>query len=135
MWTDTAFCTYVSKLFRLLLLIYIVLSAACSEEVEDMEDNLPDIKVTILNGCGFRGAASDFSDFLSRFNVDIVGIGNADSFNYDKTIIVVKRQDEQDLERLMRYTNITRRAFALSNDTIESFQIIVGRDYLSYIRD
>ncbi len=95
---------------------------------------LPAIRIRILNGCGFQNAASDFSDYLRRYNVDTIGIGNADKFIYDKSIIVVKKDDQQDLQRLMEYTGITRRVYALDNQAVESFQIIVGRDFRKYMK-
>jgi len=119
---------------RLILLLSVLITVnSCQEKQEKIQDNLPAIRVKVLNGCGFSGAASEMSNYLSRFNIDVIGIGNADQFIYDKTIIIVKKDDQQDLERLIRYTKISRRAFALSDDAVESFQIIVGKDYLSYL--
>jgi hypothetical protein len=108
---------------------------ACKDGGSSERDLSPAIRVRVLNGCGHRNAASDFGNFLIRHNIDIVGVGNADKFIYDKSIIVVKQDDPQDLRRLIRYTGITRRVYALDSNTVESFQVIVGRDFRDYIRD
>ena len=120
--------------FLVILTGIVMIIVSCNDEFEDYDNTLPAIRIRILNGCGFKGAAAEMRNHLSQYNVDIVGIGNADRFVYDKTIIVVKQDDHQDLERLMRYTDIDRRVYALSDDSVESFQIIVGRDYLTYLQ-
>ncbi|MFA5498943.1 MAG: LytR C-terminal domain-containing protein [Candidatus Cloacimonadia bacterium] len=117
-----------------LIVLIFALLGACQKSGEEEKDLLPAVKVRILNGCGISGVASEFSDFLTKHNVDVIGVGNSRKFIYDKTIIIVKRDDEQDLNRLIKYTGITRRAFAVENDSEEDFQIIIGRDYQNYIK-
>ena len=116
------------------LVLALLLLNSCKKQEEQEEDNLPAIRVKVLNGSGFSGVANEMRNHLMKFNIDVIDVGNADRFIYNRTIIVVKRDDEQDLERLMRYTNIRRRTYALSNEADESFQIIVGKDYLNYIK-
>lgn len=98
-------------------------------KVKQAEDHLPSIKILLRNGCGFEGAAVEMSRFLADKNVDIVSTGNADQFVFDKTIIVVKRKDSQDLKRLMQMTGITRWTYALNDYSPADFEIVIGRDY------
>ncbi len=116
-----------------LLLLAFAMLVSCRDQRNDSEDMMPAIRIRILNGCGFRNAASDFRNYIIRYNVDVIGVGNADKFIYNRSIIVVKREDPQDLERLMRYTGISRRVYALDSQTDESFQIILGKDFRDYM--
>jgi len=106
-------------------------------EVEIIE--VTSLKLSILNGCGIKGAASEVKESLinSSFdNVDIISWENVKSnkFIYGKSIIVVKRKDENKLKYLMKITGISRRIYAFDENTIEDFQIILGRDYRTYFK-
>ena len=97
------------------------------------------LKLSILNGCGVKGVASEVKDNLINKNfenVDIISWKNVKSnkFIYGKSIIVVKRKDEKKLEYLMKITGISRRIYAFDDSTIEDFQIILGRDYRTYFK-
>lgn len=118
-----------------LLLSSLLTLVSCTDRKIEDEEILPAIRIRILNGCGHRNAASDFNNFMRRHNVDVIGIGNADKFIYDKSIIVVKRDDPQDLKRLMRYSGIKRRVFAIDDHSTESFQIILGKDFRQYMTE
>lgn len=112
-----------------LLLFALSLLIACNEESTSEVDLMPAIRVRVLNGCGYRNAASDYSNHLIQYNIDVIDVGNTGKFIYNRSIIVIKQEDKQDLARLMKYTGITRKIYALDNQAIESFQIIVGRDF------
>jgi hypothetical protein len=93
----------------------------------------PAIRITLLNGCGFDGAAKDMTDFLTDKNIDIVSTGNAAKFIYNKTIIVVKKMDRDDLLRLMSMTGITQWTLAESEFSVAPFVIVIGKDYQELI--
>ncbi len=110
-----------------------------SDDIEDEVIEMTSLKLSILNGCGVHGAASEVKETLinqSHENVDIISWENVKSnkFIYGKSIIVVKKKDEHKLKYLMEITGISRRIFALDDDTIEDFQIILGRDYRTYFK-
>ncbi len=96
------------------------------------ENKLPAVKIILVNGCGFEGVAKEFSDFLSDKNVDIVSMGNTLRPVYDKTIIVNKKGDRTDLERLQRMTGIQRYTEARNENALAAFEIIIGKDYETY---
>lgn len=105
------------------------------------EDKIPvtSLKLTILNGCGFNGAAKDVKEFLINKdvrNLDIIAWKNVERnmFIYKKTIIVVKKNDQKKIEYLMKITGINRRIYALDANTIEDMQIILGNDYNKYFK-
>lgn len=110
-----------------------------SENIEVEIIEITSLKLSILNGCGVKGAASEVKDNLINKNfenVDIISWKNVKSnkYIYGKSIIVVKRKDENKLKYLMKITGISRRIYAFDDNTIEDFQIILGRDYRTYFK-
>ncbi|HQQ67361.1 MAG TPA: LytR C-terminal domain-containing protein, partial [Candidatus Cloacimonadota bacterium] len=98
------------------------------------EDQLPAIKVVILNGCGFEQLASEFAAAISHKNIEVVSLGDTPRPIYDKSIIVIRKGDMQDLKRLQKMTGITRWTSAQNEYYSADFDIIVGRDYESFIK-
>ncbi len=110
-----------------------------NDKIESEIIEITSLKLSILNGCGVKGAASEVKENLinkNLENVDIISWENVKSnkFIYGKSIIVVKRRDDNKLKYLMKLTGISRRIFAFDENTIEDFQIILGRDYRTYFR-
>jgi hypothetical protein len=101
---------------------------------EAAEHKLPAIKVILTNGCGFEGLAKEFSDFLEDKNVDIVAMGNTYKPVYDKSVIIVRKGDKVDLQRLQRMTGIERFTEARTESALADFEIIIGRDYEQYTK-
>ena len=44
------------------------------------------------------------------------------------------QEDEKKLNYLMKITGIKRRIYAFNENTLEDFQIILGRDYRMYFK-
>ena len=110
-----------------------------NDKIESEIIEITSLKLSILNGCGVKGAASEVKENLinkNLENVDIISWENVKSnkFIYGKSIIVVKRKDDNKLKYLMKITGISRRIYAFDENTIEDFQIILGRDYRTYFR-
>ena len=99
------------------------------------------VKISLLNGCGYPGIANEVKEILlnvhenvNEQNLDIIFWKNVERnmFIYKKTIIVVKHYNEDKLSYLKQLTGIKRRIYALDDNTIEEFQIILGNDYKKY---
>jgi hypothetical protein len=101
---------------------------------EEAEHKLPAVKLILTNGCGFEGLAKEFSDWLEDKNVDIVAMGTTRKPVYDKTIIVVRRGDLEDMKRLQRMTSITRYTEARDTTALADFEIIIGKDYEQFTK-
>lgn len=133
-----------TRLVLIIALIFIVLSAAGiiwyklrvldKNDVAEAEHKLPAVKIILTNGCGFEGVAKEFSDFLADKNVDIVSMGNTLRPIYDKTILVNRKGDVADLQRLQRMTGIERYTEARNENALAEFEIIIGKDYETYTR-
>ncbi len=129
----------------LILVIVIVFVIACiagyfvykhktMQKKASLEATLPSIKISLKNGCGFEGAATDMTEYLADKNIDIVTTGNAEKFIYNKTIIVVKKMDRDDLLRLMKMTGIQQWTLAESDYAVAPFVIVIGKDYEELIQ-
>jgi hypothetical protein len=97
------------------------------------EDELPAIKIVVTNGCGYEQLASEFANALKNINVEVVSLGDTSKPIYDKSIIVIRKGDMQDLKRLQKMTGIERWTSAYNEYFNADFEIIVGRDYEQYI--
>lgn len=49
------------------------------------------LTIEVLNGSGVKGAAGDASDLLQKAGYTVSSTGNADSFDYTKTTIKIKK--------------------------------------------
>ncbi len=101
---------------------------------EDESDLLPPVQIKILNGCGIPGAANLIADALYYENIVVTSTGNANSFNYNKSIIIVKKDIPEDLKRLRKMTTIDEYTLAVTERTTAPFYVIVGKDYEQVIK-
>ncbi len=98
------------------------------------EDQLPAIKVVVLNGCGYEQLAREYANSISELNIDVVSLGDTPKPIYDKSIIVVRKGDDHDLSRLMKMTGIKRWTSALNEYHSADFEIIIGRDFDEFMK-
>lgn len=99
------------------------------------EDELPAIKVVVTNGCGYEQLASEYAAALAGKNIEVVSLGDTPKPIYDKSIIVVRKGDMQDLKRLQKMTGIQRWTSAINEYYSADFEIIVGKDYEEFTSD
>lgn len=104
---------------------------------EEPEYKFSSVKISILNGCGKKNAATEVKDILydkEINNLDIISWKNVprEMFIYEKSLIIVKKMNEEKLDFLTRLTGIQRRIFAENDQYIEEFQIVLGKDYKKY---
>lgn len=124
----------------LILSITIFLSLNRSEKVADEEIiPPPNLKLALLNGCGIDGVATEVKEYFinnTSGNIDIVSWRNVDRnlFIYNKSIIVVKKENDEKLKYLMEFTGIDRKIYAVDNNAIEDLQIILGNDYREFFK-
>ncbi|MCD4651274.1 MAG: LytR C-terminal domain-containing protein [Candidatus Cloacimonetes bacterium] len=126
-------------LYVLIVLILGIVSAGVyylknrKPEPEVQEQQLPAIKIKLLNGCGIPGIAASIRHKLMEQNIDVISVGNAEKFIYNKSMIVMKKKDEQDLARLIKMTGIQIHIEALNVESLAPFEIIIGKDFKQLI--
>lgn len=99
------------------------------------EANMPAIKVIVSNGCGYEQLATDYAEYISKLNIEVIKVTDTPKPIYDKSLIVVRKADDQDLGRLQAMTGIQRHTMALSEASEAPFIIILGRDYQQFMKD
>lgn len=135
-WYSRAWFIYGAIALLLVLILAFVLLRDKKDETDGYaygEDQLPAIKVAVLNGCGYDQLASEFELALKDKNIDVVYKGNTPKPIYDKSIIVMRKGDKHDLLRLQRMTGIQRWTSALNEYHSADFDIIVGRDFEQFM--
>ena len=97
---------------------------------------LRDIEVEVLNGCGINGLAQQFTDYLRDKHLDVIRTEDADNFHYDKTIVILRRDEFEKVAQVAKLLDISPR------DSIRVFvdpdgslltdvTIVIGSDYLN----
>jgi LytR cell envelope-related transcriptional attenuator len=88
-----------------------------------------DIRVMVLNGCGAEGVAEDVAATLRDAGFDIVGTGNADAFDYDRTLVVDRCGSSEKALKVGKTLDcrlvLTQRVNAPSSDVV----VVIGSDW------
>jgi len=91
-----------------------------------------DLRVKVLNGTGVPGAAGKVAELLEKLGWQEVRTGNADNFDYQKTVIQIKEDKKEyfDLlkEDLSSEYTVEEELQTLSEDDSFDAVIIVGQD-------
>lgn len=94
--------------------------------------NKSDLKIKILNGSGIKGLAAELKEFLKEKDYGEILIGNADSFDYKKTIIKIKKDYSQANQWLINdlKEKVNNPSFELLESTSSAdIEIIIGQDF------
>lgn len=98
--------------------------------VQEDEQTTRPIRVRVLNGSGAPGAARSAKNFLTQQGFDVVEIGNANSFNYQQTEIIMHIPSDVAVSRIRQilrvYGTVTQDFRA---DESVDVTVILGRDY------
>ena len=100
------------------------------------EAKIPEVgspTVVVLNGCGRAGLGAKVERWLRRAGIDVFETRNADSSNYDKTIVVVRSNRTEAAEEVVDLLQknfgigvlITERKSIPEADAL----VILGRDF------
>jgi len=149
----------VSFLISIFLVVYLTISLIRAEkgEIEDkqlttsideikkneVKDNERRIyKIEVLNGCGIKGIALKFTDFLRQNGFDVIETGNytllgrrKDDYYFDmRETIVIDRSGKlgpaEDVARILGTDNIIKQ---FSRDLMIDVTVIIGKDYKSLL--
>ncbi len=102
--------------------------------VEIYEQNpIMDIEVEVLNGCGIPGMAGQVSDFLRAKQLDVVRSENADHYNYDQTLVILRNENFEGLKKIADLFAMDEkedpRVKHLPNDQLSvDITVILGKD-------
>lgn len=89
-------------------------------------------KISILNGNGIEGAASEAKELLNKNNYQVISLGNADNYNYQQTRVSHKKGvDAQFLQKLVavleeEYTVEVNQEFLAPSEKVD-VEIVLGQ--------
>jgi len=91
------------------------------------------IQAEILNGCGEAGLAGKFSTYLRDNGIDITNSENADHFNYNKTLIILRSQEMKSAQELAVLIGIDPAEIRVETnpDLMLDVTIVIGQNYSS----
>jgi len=110
-----------------------------TETPESVEDLGQMVTISVLNGVGTKGIAGNTADFLKtmkfsdgtlKYNLEKTG--DADNYEYDKTKIILRAQDEpitKAAENIRSLLLVGEVVDQTSGDQAEDIIIIIGKDF------
>lgn len=86
-----------------------------------------------MNGCGTKGVADRFTDFLRSKNVDVVNIGNYMSFDINNTIVVDRSGNIDNAYHVAAMLGVNRKNVIqqLNDEYFLDVTVIIGKDYFN----
>jgi hypothetical protein len=87
------------------------------------------IRVEVLNGCGEQGIAEMVTDWLRREGFDIVYFGNADSFEYEKTILYDRSGRPEFVQEVATVLGCKNTERSFDGLLLLDVSVVVGKDW------
>jgi hypothetical protein len=89
------------------------------------------IKMEILNGCGESGIASRYTKFLMSLGYDVLDNSNANSFNYEKSIIKLHTANHDMAQEIAKAMGMEEESIIedLNPNLTFDVSLILGKDY------
>jgi len=90
------------------------------------------IQVEIQNGCGHRGIAKLYTNFLRNNGYDVINYKNAINFSYDRTQLIIHKQDTSKfVDEIINILKISPQfvKYNYNNNNIYEITVIIGSDY------
>ena len=90
------------------------------------------LQIKVLNGCGTKGIADLYTNFLRNYGYDVIDYGNATNFNYDKTQLIIHNQDnEKFLHEIVNVLSLDIKEIQhkYNNNIFYDITLIIGKDY------
>ena len=90
------------------------------------------IQIEIQNGCGLRGVAKLYTNFLRDKGYDVIGFRNAPNFNYDNTELIIHKKDSSNfVNEIVNILNIEPNfiRYNYNDNLFYEMTVIIGNDY------
>jgi hypothetical protein len=113
----------------ILALSYPLLRTDEAGEGDWRKDSSFDTRITVLNGCGTEGIAEEVSSCLRDAGFDIVGTGNADAFDYERTIVIDRCGSRDKARRVAEALQCERVMLQRVRAPASDVTVVVGGDW------
>ncbi len=123
----------VALIIFMLFSIYIKLNNGFNPSTELSNQQFPSeiIQVEVLNGCGVKGLADRFTDYLRQNNVDVVNIKNYISFDVDHSIVIDRIGNKANAFKIAEILGIKKENVIqqLNDGYFLDVSVVIGKDY------
>ncbi len=104
-------------------------------DAENETSEETDVTLSVLNGTLTPGLASTTADFLTTHNFEVANFANADSQDYNTSLIILNRTLPQTAERLAELLGLPHSALVNGENPTAEYDIVVilGQDYAQRI--
>ncbi len=105
-----------------------------------VEAKMPDaLKLEVLNGCGAKGIAKKFADFLQSAGYEPINVGNFENFDMPNTLILDRKaKNRYNGLRVAEVLGVSPSfvQYLANDETRADVTIIIGKDYpkLDFLR-
>ena len=116
------------------------LTILCSPQKIEIKEKVQsikryDISFKVLNGCGEKGLALNIRNQLIDKGFNVLSFGNADKFMYHRTTLIIRKINQEKMQKVKEILNISRIYPQIKQESIYDFVLIVGEDYEKYFKD
>ena len=90
------------------------------------------IQIEIQNGCGLKGVAKLYTNFLRAKGYDVIGFTNAPDFNYKNTELIIHKKDTANFtNEILNILSINPEfiSYNYNENFIYEMTVIIGKDY------
>lgn len=89
------------------------------------------IQLDVLNGCGVRGMAQDFTDYLRKRNFDVVQSANYKTFDVEESLVIDRTGDLAAARKVAYALGIDEKNIVqqINPDYYLNVSVVIGRDY------
>lgn len=91
---------------------------------------LSEFRIEILNGTGQKGIGQQVAGSARNSGIDVLHVGNADSFSYEESILIARRE-VKNLKTLARALGCRNVVEQFQEESLVDATLIVGADYRS----
>jgi hypothetical protein len=92
------------------------------------EGDPPEIQLEVLNGTGESGAAMRTAVRLRKAGIDVLIVGDAEHFHFERSIIIDRKGDHEIASRLSRLTGCSRIIEQKQSRPLVDATFVIGRD-------
>lgn len=122
----------VVALLLVLLSAYLGYETACLIDAGGLSGEAR-VVVEVLNGCGRSGIGERVSQLLSDRNFDVMFVGNADDFKYDRTLVVDRTGDLSKAVAVADALGLGQVISQVNTATYVEATVVVGNDLASLL--
>jgi len=113
-------------LFLLIVLILVLLRIFPNQNPIPSRNSF---KVAIKNGCGKPGIAGMIAQMLQEYGYDVIQFGNAEEFDYEETVVLIRSSQTKKAQKLARRFDIPY-VFSQKKESLPyDAEIILGKNF------